>query len=283
MKVAYVFPGQGSQRLGMGADLFEQFPDFTETADSILGYSIKELCTEDPDGNLGETQYTQPALFVVNALSYYARTEESGEKPDFLAGHSLGEFNALLASEAFDFPTGLRIVQKRGSLMSEIEGGGMAAVIGLEPDKIAEILADSEFDTIDIANYNSPTQIVISGPKQDVSAIIPVFEATDARMVIELKVSGAFHSRYMADAHAEFSRFLKNVELQPLQIPVVSNALAKFYQNDTIRETLASQITRSVQWTESICYLLDQDEIEFSEIGPGNVLTGLIRQIKKRR
>src|SRR5690606_39147899 len=156
MTLACMFPGQGSQTLGMGGDLFDRFSDWTAEADRILGYSIRELCLEDPRGQLGLTAFTQPALFVVNAMTWRARVEDGKPTPAALAGHSLGEYNALLAAGVFDFPTGLELVRERGALMGRVSGGGMAAVIGLAPDRIAEILAGSEAGRrLDVANYNA--------------------------------------------------------------------------------------------------------------------------------
>jgi len=145
----------------MGRDLFDQFPAMTEMADSELGYSIKNLCLEDPNKQLSQTQFTQPAMIVVNALSYFGKLENTRQKPDFVAGHSLGEYNALLAANAFDFPTGLKLVRKRGELMAGVTGGAMAAIIGVRPERISEILYNFAFDTVGVANYNEPLQTVI--------------------------------------------------------------------------------------------------------------------------
>lgn len=164
--ITYVFPGQGSQQKGMGQGLFEQYQHLTDQADQILGYSIKKLCTEKGYFDVNHTQYTQPALYVVNALSYLKKLEETGGKPDFAAGHSLGEYNALFAAGAFDFGTGLKLVKKRGELMGRITGGGMAAVIGLDKEQVTAVLEEHHLHTIDVANENTPRQIVISGQKK---------------------------------------------------------------------------------------------------------------------
>jgi malonyl CoA-acyl carrier protein transacylase len=276
----YVFPGQGSQKKGMGGALFDEFKELTAQADEILGYSIKELCLNDPDLNLSFTQYTQPALFVVNALSYLKKIKEAGKKPDFLAGHSLGEYNALWAAGAFDFVTGLRLVKKRGGLMGRVTGGGMAAIIGLNSEQVEDVLNTNKLNTIAIANYNTPYQIIISGRKEDITQSKPVFKAMKC-VFIPLTVSGAFHSRYMSEAKAEFENFLNTFNFNPLTIPVIANVSARPYRNDLIKKTLAEQITNPVRWTESICYLMGQGELEYEEIGPGKVLTGLIERIKK--
>ncbi len=279
MTKIYVFPGQGSQSPGMGGELFDQFPELVKQADEVLGCSIKDLCLNDPDKRLGQTDYTQPALYIVNALTYLSKTENTDLRPDFVAGHSLGEYNALFAAGVFDLITGLKIVQKRGQIMVKVAGGGMAAVIGMQPDKIKQVLKDASFESIDIANLNSPKQTVISGRKEDIDAVKTVFEDAGVRLFIPLKVSGAFHSRYMQDAQNEFAGFLKNFELQPVQIPVIANYTAAPYQNDETMNNMVQQISSPVRWVESIQYLKQQPEPEFEEIGPGNVLTKLIKQI----
>ena len=268
---------------GMGGDLFERFPEMTETASRILGYSIRELCVDDPRGELGQTQFTQPALFVVNALMFRARMEDGEPVPAFVAGHSLGEYNALFAAGCFDFATGVTMVRERGALMGRVSGGGMSAVIGLEPEKIQDVLHRCEEGRrLDVANFNSFEQTVIAGPKEDLDAVKPALEAAGARMVVPLNVSAPFHSRYMRDAQREFGEFLKQFALDPPFIPVISNVRARPYEGDMVRATLAEQIGNSVRWLESMLYLLDQPDPEFVEVGPGQVLTKLLRQIQKR-
>ena len=279
MTKIYVFPGQGSQTPGMGGELFDQFPELVKQVDEVLGCSIKSLCLDDPENRLNQTDYTQPALYIVNALTYLSKTEKTDIRPDFVAGHSLGEYNALFTAGVFDFLTGLKIVQKRGQTMVKVTGGGMAAVIGMQPDKIKQVLKDSSFESIDIANLNSPKQTVISGRKEDIEAVKSVFEDAGVRLFIPLKVSGAFHSRYMQDAQNEFADFLKNFEFQPAEIPVIANYTAAPYQDDETMNNMVQQISCPVRWVETIQYLKLQPEPEFEEVGPGNVLTKLIKQI----
>lgn len=274
-----VFPGQGSQKLGMGSDLFERFPAQMEEADAILGYSIRQLCLEDPNQALNRTEFTQPALYVVNALAFRAESENSAP-PDRVAGHSLGEYNALLAAGVFDFATGLKLVQERGRLMSGASGGGMAAVVGLERTRVEEILRSPGLDAIDLANVNSPSQIVISGPRDRIEEARGAFEAAGARY-LPLNVSGAFHSRYMSEAAAAFGQFLEPFSFQAPRIPVIANWTAQPYQADEIRTNLARQINHSVLWVDTIEALLREPDPDFKEIGPGNVLTGLINRIRK--
>jgi malonyl CoA-acyl carrier protein transacylase len=276
----YVFPGQGSQTKGMGQDLFDEFPDITKKADKILGYSIKELCVQDPDQNLNRTQYTQPALYVVNALSYEKKIKETGSKPDFLAGHSLGEYNALCAAEVFSFEDGLKLVKKRSELMSQADKGAMAAIIKLSEKEIKEILQEAKLTTIDIANYKSPSQIVISGLEEDLQKSQPYFEKAKG-LFIPLKTSGAFHSRYMKEAEANFSKHLKKIKFSNPKIPVLSNVTARPYEPKKFVENLAKQISNSVRWTDTIQFLLEQGGMEFEEMGVGDVLTKLINAIQK--
>ncbi|MFD2168928.1 ACP S-malonyltransferase [Tumebacillus lipolyticus] len=278
--LTYVFPGQGSQKVGMGAELFDQFPELTAEADEILGYSIKELCLKDPDQRLGQTEYTQPALYVVNALSYFKRVQETGEVPDYVAGHSLGEYNALLAAGAFDFGTGLRLVKKRGDLMREATGGGMAAVVGFSLERIQEVLQTHGLTNIDIANFNTPSQIVISGSAADIERGKPFFEAEGARMYSILRVSGAFHSRYMEHSQQQFAEFLQPFQFSELKIPVISNFTARPYKQAELKQNLSAQISGTVKWSESIRYLMGKGEMEFVELGPGKVLAGLIKKVK---
>jgi malonyl CoA-acyl carrier protein transacylase len=284
MSTACLFPGQGSQAKGMGTDLFDRFADWTAEADGILGYSIRELCVDDPRGELGLTQFTQPALFVVNAMSYRARQEDGGATPAFVAGHSLGEYNALLAASVFGFATGLRLVRERGALMGRVHGGGMAAVVGLEPPRIEAILQESDAGRrLDVANFNSFDQTVIAGPREDLEAVKPAFEAAGARAYIVLNVSAPFHSRYMRDAMTEFAGTLAGASFAPPAIPVVSNVTARPHEADRVRETLGRQIGHSVRWLDSMRFLMDQGVETFEEVGPGSVLRKLVAQIRKRR
>jgi len=200
--------------------------------------------------------------------------------PNFLAGHSLGEYDALFAAQVFDFATGLRLVKQRGALMARASGGAMAAVIGLTPEQIGEVLSANGFQSIDLANLNAPNQTVISGPEADLNAAIPKFEASGAQLVKKLNVSAAFHSRYMTDAQREFVQVLDSEQYQPPVIPVIANVTAQPYEPDQIKALLARQITSPVRWTETVQWLLTQPEPQFEEVGPGNVLSGLVRRIR---
>lgn len=276
----YIFPGQGSQKAGMGEELFKEFPDLVKKTDAILGYSIEKMCLENPDNKLSLTQYTQPALYVVNALSYYSKIRKEGEKPDYVAGHSLGEYNAILASGGFDFETGLKLVKKRGELMGLENGGAMAAVIGFTKNKLNEVLDKNDLNSIDIANLNSKLQNVISGNQQEIDFCKPIIEQEGARFV-KLNVSAAFHSKYMKNASIEFKKYIQDFKFFNLEIPVISNVTAEPYKNEELIPTLTKQLYSSVRWLESVEYLLEVDkEMTFEEVGPGGVLTNLVARIK---
>lgn len=283
MKV-YMFPGQGSQAKGMGSGLFEQFSDLTAKADSILGYSIRELCLEDPRDELARTQFTQPALYVVNALSYYRKLEETGRTPDAVAGHSLGEFNALLAAQCIDFETGLRLVQKRGELMGQVSNGAMAAILNATKDEIESTLRANGLNNVYLANYNTPSQIVISGLTEEIAKAQAYFQEGKLRYY-PLAASGAFHSVFMRDAMEQFREYLRGVSFAEPGMPVIANVTARPYVAGTIAETLSSQIASTVRWSETIQYLLALgisrgDATEFEEVGYGDVLTRMSLTIK---
>ncbi|MBD3317253.1 MAG: ACP S-malonyltransferase [Chitinivibrionales bacterium] len=276
---AYLFPGQGSQKKGMGEGLFEQFADLTKLADEILGYSIRDLCLNDPEKTLGQTQYTQPALYVVNAFHYQRKLQDEGT-PGFLAGHSLGEYNALQAAGVFSFKNGLKLVKKRGELMGKANGGAMAAVIKSSEKRIREILQEEGLTGIDIANLNAPSQTVISGLKEDIEKARPFFEK-DNTMFVPLNTSGAFHSRYMEDAREEFEKYVKKFKFSDPEIPVIANVTARQYGPGEIAQNMVRQISNCVRWTESIGYLIEEGVTEFVEIGESDVLTKLVGYIKK--
>jgi trans-AT polyketide synthase/acyltransferase/oxidoreductase domain-containing protein len=277
---AFVFPGQGSQKKGMGAELFDLFPDYEAVADTVLGYSIRELCLDDPRRELNKTQFTQPALFVVNALSYLKKIKESNTKPNFILGHSLGEFNALFSAGVFDFETGLKLVKKRGQLMSQAKDGSMAAVIGYDAEKVVSLLKNNGLLTIDVANFNSPIQTVLSGKKSDILGAASIFEKAGATY-FPLNVSAAFHSRYMKSAMAEFGRYLAEFDFNQPEVPVISNVSARPYTHELIKDNLQKQIVSSVRWTDSIRYIISEGCEEIEELGPGDVLKKLFAAIKK--
>ena len=277
MKTAVMFPGQGSQTVGMGAELFDRFPEQVAVADQVLGYSIKELCLDDPRGVINQTQFTQPALFFVNALSYLAYKEENDE-PDVLLGHSLGEFTALWAAGAFDLATGLKIVAKRGELMSQAKGGAMAAVIGVPQWHLISVLDEQQIETVDFANLNSAEQIVVSGASEGITRLAGPVEEFGGRY-IPLKVSAAFHSRYMKDAQSAFEEFLNSIEFKELTKPVTANVTADYYPTNNYQYLLVEQLASPVQWYQGVSSLISQGVADFQEVGPGKVLTNLYKKI----
>ncbi|MFF8190054.1 ACP S-malonyltransferase [Streptomyces bobili] len=273
-RTAWLFPGQGAQRRGMGRDLFDRYPEAMADADRILGFSVRELCLDDSGGRLTDTRYLQPALFVVNELTRraYAAREPA---PDYLAGHSLGEYNALLAADAFDFETGLALVARRGELMGRATGGAMTAVIGPGVARIADLLAEAGVDDVDLANLNSAEQVVLSGPAESLRRAAGAVTAAGAGRCVPLRVSAAFHSRHMADAAREFAAFLDGFELRDPRIPVIANVTARPYRPGEVRRLLAAQVHSAVRWSESMRHLLAQGVQRVAEQGPGRVLTGL--------
>lgn len=275
---AVLFPGQGAQFRGMGKDLFPLYRELTEAASDILGYSIEKLCTEDVDGKLRLTQYTQPALYVVNALGYRKRRDDGMAQPDFVAGHSLGEYNALLAADVFDFKTGLKLVKRRGELMGAAKDGGMAAVMGIDEDSLLALLKQHHLSSIDLANFNTLSQIVIAGPKEAIAQAEKLIAANNARCVV-LNVSAAFHSRYMQDARQAFTEFLQQFNFNAPQIAVIANVSARPYRLGDVADTLARQITSSVRWTDTVRYLMGAGCTEFIEVG-GAVLTKMVTEIR---
>lgn len=274
----YGFPGQGSQRRGMGAGLFARFPRETALADEILGYCVEELCRDDPGRRLTRTEFTQPALYVVGALSYLARIADDPQPPDYLVGHSLGEYAALFAAGVFDFATGLRLVRRRGELMAQAGAGAMAAVVGVDEQTVTRLLAGPALAAVDLANHNAPDQFVLSGPEEGVDAACAAFEAAGARTV-RLRVSAPLHSRYMRGASEQFARVLAEHTFSAPAVPVLANVDALPYTPATLRQRLAAQIASPVRWTATVRALLTEGDLDFTELGPGTVLTKLVARI----
>ncbi|GAA4826096.1 ACP S-malonyltransferase [Streptomyces ziwulingensis] len=268
---AWLFAGQGAQRAGMGEALFERFPAYVAAADRILGESVRALCLDDPDGRLHRTRWTQPALYVVNALAC-AQALAEGPAPDVLAGHSLGEYNALLAAECFDFETGLRIVRRRGELMGEADGGAMLAVVGLTPDAVRALLDRCGAADTDLANLNAATQVVVSGPAESVRTVRDAVRATPGARCVPLATSGAFHSRHMRPAQERFAAFLDTVEFRPPRIPVIANVTGRPYPADGVADLLARQIASPVRWHETLRELVRRGVTEAREFGPRPML-----------
>jgi malonyl CoA-acyl carrier protein transacylase len=281
MAVSYVFSGQGSHQQGMGRDLFPRYPYLLSQADHLLGYSVSELCLNASTERLTDTRFTQCSMYVVCALSYVDQVRRNAIIPDLLAGHSLGEYTALFAAGAFDFLTGLEIVHRRATLMAEAGPGAMAAVIGLAEDEVRDALDRGRAHAVDVANLNTPTQVVISGRKQDMAAAVTLLKPV-ATAVVPLSVSGAFHSRHMASAAEQFGAYLAQFRFAALKIPVVANTTGRPHTDAELARELQRQVTSPVRWTDTVHHLLDHTD-EIREIGPGQVLTGLTRQITAQR
>ncbi|MGW3927938.1 ACP S-malonyltransferase [Streptomyces microflavus] len=277
----YVFPGQGTQKKGMGRSLFGRFPDLRRRADRVLGYPIENLCLANPERRLSETVYAQPAIYVVNAL-HWSAAQEDLPPADFFAGHSLGEYSALFAAGAFDFETGLTLVRRRAELMGQVGGGAMAAVVGVSEQIVEETLKQHDATGVVIANYNAPEQFVLSGSREELARIKPVFEKVEGvRGFIPVKVSGPFHAPAMAPAAARFRTLLAAVDVGELRTPVISNVTGRPFGSDAqeVRALLAEQITEPVRWTDCIRYLRDAGVSAFTELGESKVLTSLIDRI----
>lgn len=287
-KVAFVFPGQGSQKVGMGKEFYENYPDARETLDNLSAevlFPLKQLMFEGPEAELTATQNAQPALYTASIMALNVLTK-AGVHPDFVAGHSLGEYSALAAAGVFRQGDGLLFVRKRGELMAkagENSGGAMSAVLGLDAGKLEEACKKaSAKGIVGIANYNSNDQIVISGQKEAVEEAGKLASEAGAKRVIPLPVSGAFHSAIMKPASAEFEQYLADKNFHDAKVPVITNIDAKMeMRGPKFKEKLAIQIYDSVRWTQSIEYLISEGVTTFVEVGSGKVLSGLIKKINR--
>ncbi|MHC5909072.1 ACP S-malonyltransferase [Streptomyces sp. S6] len=282
MPFAVLFPGQGAQFRGMGTDVFDRYPALTEFACDLLGYDLVAVCRDNPDDMLARTECTQPALFVVNALHTFERERREERRADYYLGHSLGEYNALLAAGVFDFQTGLRLVRKRGELMAAASDGGMTAVMGLEGEELLDLLREDGIDTIDLAGFNSDTQLVVAGPAPDLRAAHETLARHGVRFV-PLRVGGPFHSRYMDPARVVFEKYLKEFTFHTPHTPVIANATGLPHVPDEFTRTLGDQLVKPVRWTDSIRHLLGLDSpLECEEVG-GRSLLGMVKKISAAR
>ena len=287
-KWAYVFPGQGSQWSGMGYDLYHNYPEakaILDESDDVMGFSLSQLCFHGPQEKLNRTDYAQSAILTISIayLKTLSRVLQKNIPPaDFVAGHSLGEYSALVAANVLNLKDALHLVQLRGQLMqreSEKIPSGMAAVIGLDTSTVEEICRESETE---IANNNCPGQIVISGSNESLTKAIELAKNKRAPRVIPLNVAGAFHSRVMKGASDELASFIATLSFQDASIPIIANTSAQpLIKAEEIKKELVKQLCHCVQWQSSTEYMIKCGTTNFIEIGPGNVLSGLIKRISR--
>jgi len=283
-KTAWVFPGQGSQYVGMASDALQQNAQagtLVRHADELLGVPLSKVMTAGPEDELRQTKNTQPAIFV-HSMALVSLMQ--GPRPDMAAGHSLGEYSALVVAGALSFDDGLRLVRLRGELMQragEMEHGTMAAVIGLDPQTVQDVCTEASVSgVVQPANFNSPGQVVISGSVDGVRSAMALAKARGAKMVKELVVSGAFHSPLMRSAQEGLRNALATVTINDPQIPVYTNVTATAVTDGkTARRLLLEQLTSPVRWEESVAAMIHDGASSFVEIGPGKVLQGLIKRI----
>ena len=285
--VAYLFPGQGAQVVGMGKDLYEEFASARqvfEEADQALGFSLSGLCFSGPEEDLRRTLNTQPAILATSYACLRVAQElgllSQDEPPGFMAGHSLGEYTALAAAGVLSFGEAIRLVRERARLMDEAgtaRPGSMAAVLGMDEQALEAVCQETG---VEMANINSPGQIVISGAKDALAKAMELASARGARRVLPLEVSAAFHSRLMEPANEGIAKAVAGVTFQKAQVPIIANSTAQpVVTSEEVKEELLRQLCSPVRWQSSVEYMLEHGVAQFIEIGPGKVLTGLAKRI----
>ena len=288
MKNSWIFPGQASQKIGMGKDLYDKTEigkKYYKTANEILEEDIQSISFNGPEEVLRKTKYTQPAIFIVSAIIGHAMIEK-GYTPDIVAGHSLGEYSALVASGGLDFSTGLELVKLRAESMQnagKVNRGTMAAIIGLSSDDVNNLCDEVSTEKIVVvANYNTKNQIVVSGHVEAVEKLMNTAKEFGARMVMPLNVSGAFHSPLMSPAREALADKLDSLQISDILYPIYTNVDAKpITKGEEIKKSLIRQLVSPVQWHNVIQKMIDDGSGHFTEIGPGKVLQGLNRKIDK--
>ncbi len=283
-KIAFLFPGQGSQAVGMGKDIYENYEEaknIYDTADEVLGKNITTLCFEGPEEDLKQTVNTQPCIVTTSIALMEALRSELNIIPDYTAGHSLGEYCAMFTAGVMSLETTLRLIQKRADLMGATKGGSMAAILNASEDVLKAGLEEgNKVGYVDVANYNSPSQVVITGDENAVKAAGEYILANGARRVVPLAVSGAFHSKFMKIAGEEFASYIADAELNDSSIPVITNVDAQPTMDaEDFRVKMPRQIYSSVYWTQTIQKMVEEGVDTFIEIGPGKVLSGLNKKI----
>lgn len=283
MKISIVFTGQGAQKVGMGKDFYESYNSVKELfakADETLGFNLSKIIFEGPEEELKKTSITQPAILLISYAFYRIFKEELKDlNISYFSGHSLGEYTAITAGGAIDILDALKLVRKRGELMESVSDGGMAAVIGMDKNKLIDVILKYNVEAV---NFNSPRQIVIAGKVEDLKRAEIELKNNGARRVVMLDVSGAFHSSYMKDVKKEFSEYLDAIELKKPSSPVVCNFDGKEHTDPSeIKNALKEQIASPVLWVDSVNYMISQGVSSFLEFGPSKVLGNLILQINK--
>jgi [acyl-carrier-protein] S-malonyltransferase len=288
-KLAFIFPGQGSQEVGMGEDLIKNYKEANELFDEANislkdeGFDLKKLCLKGPEEELTKTINVQPAMLTMSII-LYKLLQKNNINPDIVAGHSLGEYSALVAASSIEFKEAIKLVRKRGQYMqtaTPLGTGSMAAIISLKKEKIEELIKKvSKFGTIEIANYNSPYQIVVSGKSEVINKLLILGEEEEEINIVPLKVSAPFHSSLMGKAKDNLASYIENINIQDPQIPVICNVTADYVKTkEEIKNALIEQVTHPIKWVEIIKKMNSEGINYFIEVGPGNVLKKLIKQI----